>query len=115
MRVGRRVCVFFVTVCDVPSDPSECLKLHYIRFSILPPKPLCHSVSVCEEEDAIDFPHTSCINMRKHTHIHKNSYLYILKGLHLGTKHMHECMYTAHFYTYRYCMCTDDISVFWRC
>ncbi len=43
--------VFFVTVCDVSSDPSECLKLHYIRFSILSPKPLCHSVSVHEEEE----------------------------------------------------------------
>lgn len=42
--------MFFVTVCDVPSDPSECLKPHYIRFPILPPKPLCHCVSVCEEE-----------------------------------------------------------------
>ena len=51
--------VFFVTVCDVSSDPAECLKLHYIRFSILPLKPLCHSVSVCEEEEegrGIDFP-----------------------------------------------------------
>ncbi len=51
MRVGKRVCVVSVTVCDVPSDPFECLKLHYIRFSILPPKPLCHRLSMCEEEE----------------------------------------------------------------
>lgn len=62
--------VFFVTVCDVPSDPSKCLKLHYISLSILPAKPLCHSVSVCEQEEGwaevLIFP---CILYRdaKHT------------------------------------------------
>lgn len=38
-------CPFLETVCDVPSDPSECLKLHYISLSILPPQYVCHCAS----------------------------------------------------------------------
>ena len=55
IRVRKRACVF-VTVCDVPCDPSQCLKLHYIRLSILPSKPLI-IVSLCVRKKMAELRH----------------------------------------------------------
>lgn len=74
--------VFFVTVCDVPSDPSKCLKLHYIRLSILPPKPLCHSVSVVSRKRVswgIDFPIYPLWRCKSHKYAGKFYILYAHK------------------------------------
>lgn len=110
--------VFFVTVCDVPSDPSKCLKLHYIRLSILPPKPLCHSMSVCEQEEGwaevLIFPHV-LYKDAKSTNTHKNftyTHKIAYKIAHRHKLHAYCITYTVH--TVQVCA-QYDINIFCCC